>query len=117
VDSLKGGSGIAVDWTRLQLPPVGSTRGWLLAGGLTPDNVGKAIRAARPNGVDVSSGVCGPDGSSPRLSLAAAECNRFKFVQHWFRIIGPVLFWCYAMVYLGVVMQGGGRMLPLFAAL
>ena len=63
VDSLKGGSGEAFDWENMAAPAAGaSTRGWLLAGGLTPDNVAEAAAAARPAGVDVSSGVCGPDG-------------------------------------------------------
>lgn len=49
-----GGTGLSFDWTRArqELPvPV------VLAGGLTPENVGEAIRACRPCAVDVSSGV------------------------------------------------------------
>ncbi|MFO1095792.1 MAG: phosphoribosylanthranilate isomerase, partial [Planctomycetaceae bacterium] len=53
-----GGSGktapwdvIATEWNRLDWPPL------LLAGGLTPDNVGEAVARVRPWGVDVASGV------------------------------------------------------------
>jgi phosphoribosylanthranilate isomerase len=51
----RGGTGRQVDWTAaaavaLEVPTV-------LAGGLTPDNVGDAVTAVRPHGVDVSSGV------------------------------------------------------------
>lgn len=52
------------------MPASQSRRGWLLAGGLTPDNVAEAVRLARPIGVDVSSGVCGPDGE-----FSAANCR------------------------------------------
>lgn len=57
VDGSEGGQGKAFDWDvmgpladRAEVPII-------LAGGLTPENVGAAIRAVRPFAVDVSSGV------------------------------------------------------------
>jgi len=44
------------------MPTVKSKNGWLLAGGLHEDNVCQAFSALKPNGVDVSSGICAPDG-------------------------------------------------------
>jgi len=50
-----GGHGTPFDWTLLKgLDP---DLQYLLAGGLTPDTVAEAVRAVRPMGVDVSSGV------------------------------------------------------------
>ncbi|XP_062223576.1 N-(5'-phosphoribosyl)anthranilate isomerase 1, chloroplastic-like isoform X2 [Phragmites australis] len=62
VDSAKGGSGKGFNWQKFQMPSVRSKNGWLLAGGLHPDNVCEAFSALKPNGVDVSSGICAPDG-------------------------------------------------------
>ncbi len=59
---IQGGSGRTFDWNGLAVPHGVAARGWLLAGGLTPDNVADAVAAAAPGGVDVASGVCGPDG-------------------------------------------------------
>ena len=52
----RGGTGQTFDWS---LWP-SSDRPLFLAGGLTPCNVGSAIAATRPFGVDVASGVEGP---------------------------------------------------------
>ena len=50
-----GGLGVPFDWTLLKaLDP---NLPFMLSGGLTPATVGEAIRAVRPFGVDVSSGV------------------------------------------------------------
>jgi phosphoribosylanthranilate isomerase len=52
--SLPGGNGLAFDWGLLE----GQGRGaFMLAGGLTPDNVARAIRVTGAPMVDVSSGV------------------------------------------------------------
>ena len=57
VDSPGGGGGLGVpyDWSLARVVPAGIP--WILAGGLTPENVAVAIDAAGPHGVDVSSGV------------------------------------------------------------
>ena len=49
----------------------------MLAGGLTPENVGAAIRAVRPHGVDVSSGVeVAPGRKDPERVRAFVEAVR-----------------------------------------
>jgi phosphoribosylanthranilate isomerase len=50
-----GGHGIVFDWTLLGALDPGVS--FMLSGGLTPDNVGEAVKTVRPFGVDVSSGV------------------------------------------------------------
>jgi phosphoribosylanthranilate isomerase len=73
-----GGTGKVVDWNIVReqrdqlfgLPVI-------LAGGLTPENVAQAIRTARPDAVDVASGVeCSPGKKDPakvRDFVAAAR--------------------------------------------
>ncbi len=53
--SLLGGTGKTLDWSSLQqFRPRCS---WLLAGGLTPENVLEALHQVQPDGIDLSSGV------------------------------------------------------------
>jgi phosphoribosylanthranilate isomerase len=53
---LPGGNGVTFDWQLLQRWRRWS-RPWMLAGGLTPENVAEAIRLTGAQQVDVSSGV------------------------------------------------------------
>lgn len=73
--ALPGGNGLAFDWTLL----LGRVwrRPWMLAGGLTPENVALAVRSTNARQVDVSSGVeTAPgvkDESLIRAFIAAAR--------------------------------------------
>jgi len=53
--ALPGGNGKAFDWTILK--GADFKRPWLLAGGLTPDNLPQAVQQSGASAVDVSSGV------------------------------------------------------------
>ncbi|MFP4102057.1 phosphoribosylanthranilate isomerase [Coleofasciculus sp.] len=50
-----GGTGKTLDWETLAEfnPPLP----WFLAGGLTPENIGGALKRLHPDGIDLSSGV------------------------------------------------------------
>ena len=52
-----GGTGRRLDWERLAADPATPHEDLVLAGGLTPANVGAAITTLRPAAVDVSGGV------------------------------------------------------------
>lgn len=54
-EEIPGGNGIAFDWAILK--DYRGTKPWMLAGGLTPDNVAEAVKITGAHAVDVSSGV------------------------------------------------------------
>lgn len=66
---LPGGNALAFDWTLLAGKSF--TRPWMLAGGLTPDNVGEAIGISGAQMVDVSSGVESSPGVKSIEKIAA----------------------------------------------
>jgi phosphoribosylanthranilate isomerase len=60
---LPGGSGLRPDWeVCARLVDANPGRKFILAGGLTAENVGEALATVRPWGVDVSSGIEGSPG-------------------------------------------------------
>lgn len=68
-----GGTGLTFDWTRAQPFIAGLRKKYkvIVAGGLTPENVGKAIDLFNPWGVDVASGVEGAPGKKDHAKVRA----------------------------------------------
>ncbi|MCD8009080.1 MAG: phosphoribosylanthranilate isomerase [Clostridiales bacterium] len=66
------GSGQTFDWSIVQ----GVERPFLLAGGLTPENIPQAIEAVHPWGIDISSGVETDKVKDRDKILAAVEAVR-----------------------------------------
>jgi phosphoribosylanthranilate isomerase len=62
-----GGTGAAADWNVARR--AAAAHRIILAGGLTPENVGAAIRAVRPYAVDVASGVESKPGKKDHAKL------------------------------------------------
>jgi phosphoribosylanthranilate isomerase len=76
-----GGTGRTLDWNRLEteVPRLGGVS-WVLAGGLTPENVGRAIRQLQPSGVDTASGVeSAPGRKDPDRVRAFVDAAREAF--------------------------------------
>jgi phosphoribosylanthranilate isomerase len=68
-EKLPGGNGIAFDWSILK--DYQGAKPWMLAGGLTPENVGDALSLLSPDAVDVSSGVESAPGEKDPVKIEA----------------------------------------------
>ena len=66
---LPGGNGLAFDW-RLLAGRKYWQKPWMLAGGLTPDNVAEAVRMTGAQQVDVSSGVESAPGIKDPMKIS-----------------------------------------------
>lgn len=75
-------SGKAFNWAQFKLPKSRSKYGWLLAGGVNPENVSEALTTLKPEGVDVSSGICASDGIQKDQSRIASFMNAAHSVQY-----------------------------------
>lgn len=86
---MAGGTGLTFDWQLLEhIKPPGP---FVLAGGLTPDNVGDAIRQVKPFAVDVNSGVEYQPGRKDPDKLSSFVHAVRKADEHAYRSGTPFL--------------------------
>ena len=78
IDGQQGGSGQVLPWANMVLPSHMGSKGWLLAGGLHPENVAEAVSILHPTVVDVSSGVTKKDGLIKDKDRVTAFINAAK---------------------------------------
>ena len=83
IDSHTPGSGQVFDWSIAERLPL--DRRIILAGGLTPENVGDAIQQVNPWGVDVATGVeAAPGRKDPiRLRHFIANAKAYETDDDW----------------------------------
>ncbi len=67
VKDVEGGTGQIFDWGLIENLKL--AKPYILAGGLNPDNIAKALSIAKPFGVDVNSGVEGVPGKKDHALL------------------------------------------------
>ncbi len=72
--SVRGGTGIAFDWKLVDEIP--TRHRFILAGGLSPDNIREKLAVCQPWGVDVSSGVEVDGEKNPELVAQFIEAVR-----------------------------------------
>ena len=78
----RGATGKTHDWDMSRRIVESTSRPVILAGGLTPVNVGQAIREVGPAGVDAHTGVETPGGmKDPSLARAFVEESRMAFAR------------------------------------
>jgi len=76
----RGATGKTHDWKASRRIVESAIRPVIVAGGLTPENVGRAIVQVRPAGVDSHTGVEAPDGTKdPALVRNFVEESRRAF--------------------------------------
>ena len=64
-----GGTGLVHDWNISRKVVQEVSKPVILAGGLTPENVGEAIWFVKPYGVDASSGLKASDGFKDKTKV------------------------------------------------